>query len=375
VHGAKGLQAPIVYLPDTTFNPLQRSEPLIPGELPEEALLIWRGSQADSDEKSEALHKARQQRRREEANRLLYVAMTRAADRLIVCGARGKKEIPENCWYRLVQRALEQPADLSIEVECETFTLGADLANDSAIQGDSLILQTPDLLRPDRRTGGEAAAPEALPDWARLPPKPEQIPPRPLAPSRSPEDASAEANEPAALSPLQPDGRNRFARGLILHRLLQYLPDLPPTQRRSAAARYLAQPALALDTAVQAQWLEELLAVMAAPAHAEIFGPSSRAEVPLTGTIQGRNGPYVVSGQVDRLVVGADRIAVIDYKTNRPPPLRVEDVAPLYLRQMAAYRALLRQIWPGKPVDCLLLWTDGARLMALPQALLDAHSP
>jgi ATP-dependent helicase/nuclease subunit A len=375
VHGAKGLQAPIVYLPDTSFNPLQRGEPLVPGENADEALLIWRGSQADSDEKSEALHKARQQQRREEANRLLYVAMTRAADRLIVCGVQGKKEIPENCWYRLVQRALESPADAGIAIERQAFTLGADLAGDPAIAGDVLVLQTPDLLRPDRRATGNLPAPQALPDWTRLPPQPEEIPPRPLAPSRSPEDASAEASEPASLSPLQPDGRQRFARGLILHRLLQYLPDLPTAERRGAAARYLAQPAHGLDAQTQAQWLEELLAVMEVPAHAEIFAASSRAEVPLTGTIQGRSGPYVVSGQVDRLVIGADRIAVIDYKTNRPPPLRVEDVAPLYLRQMAAYRALLRQIWPGKPIDCLLLWTDGARLMELPQALLDAHSP
>jgi len=230
-------------------------------------------------------------------------------------------------------------------------------------------------LRPTLRAQSQAPQIEELPDWVRHVPKPEEIPPRPLAPSRSPEDAAAEATEPASISPLQPDGSARFKRGLILHRLLQYLPDLPIEQRRDAAARYLAQPALELADQTQAQWLDELMTVVAAPAHAEIFGPLSRAEVPLTGTIKGKAGPYVVSGQVDRLVIGAARIAVIDYKTNRPPPLLVEDVAPLYLRQMAAYRALLRQIWPGKPVDCLLLWTDGARLMALPEALLNAHNP
>ncbi|MGE0660855.1 MAG: PD-(D/E)XK nuclease family protein, partial [Reyranellaceae bacterium] len=187
--------------------------------------------------------------------------------------------------------------------------------------------------------------------------------------------AQAEAVEPAALSPLQPDGSARFRRGLILHRLLQLLPDLPAEKRRQAGARHLAQPALMLDAQTQEAWLAELMAVLEAPAHAEVFGPQSRAEVPLTGIVTGRAGPYVVSGQVDRLLVTPERIAVIDYKTNRPPPQRVEDVAPLYLRQMAAYRALLRQIWPDRPVECLLLWTDGARLMALPDALLEPHKP
>ena len=385
VHGAKGLQAPVVYLPDTTFDPLNRAEPLVPGGEEEDALLVWRGAAADSDPTADAMHEARRRRRREENNRLLYVAMTRAGDRLIVCGAKGPKDIPANCWYRHVERALaakavSPDAGMTERARDRTpirlpFTLGVDLVGDSAIAGDMLRLENRDLLRPAARAAARQDAATALPDWARAMPAPEETPPRPLAPSRGPEDASAEAAEPGALSPLQPDGAARFKRGLILHRLLQHLPDLPPETRRAAGARYLAQPALALDGETQARWLDELMAVLEAPAHAEIFGPQSRAEVPLTGTIDGRAGPYVVSGQVDRLLIAPDRIAVIDYKTNRPPPLRVEDVAPLYLRQMAAYRALLRRIWPGKPVECLLLWTDGARLMALPEALLEAHNP
>ena len=100
-----------------------------------------------------------------------------------------------------------------------------------------------------------------------------------------------------------------------------------------------------------------------------------RAEVPLAGRIEGRGGAYIVSGQVDRLCVLKDRIIVVDYKTNRPPPRRVQDVPPLYLRQMAAYRALLARIYPGRTVECLLLWTAIPELMALPEALLEAHNP
>ena len=384
VHGAKGLQAPIVYLPDTTFDPLSRSEPLVPADA-EEAMLVWRGAAADSDPTADRLHAERQQRRREENNRLLYVAMTRAADRLIVCGARGQREIPQNCWYAQLRRALEAkavPEDASLTERARDrtpvrlpFALGAELVDDPAIAGDMLRLENRDLLRAKAPLTADKSAEEDLPDWAMRPPPPEARPPRPLAPSRSAADAQAEAVEPAALSPLQPDGSARFRRGLILHRLLQLLPDLPADRRRQAGVRHLAQPALMLDAETQHAWLDELMAVLEAPAHADVFGPRSRAEVPLTGIVAGGAGPYVVSGQVDRLLVTQERIAVIDYKTNRPPPQRVEDVAPLYLRQMAAYRALLRQIWPDRPVECLLLWTDGARLMALPDAVLEPYKP
>ena len=118
-------------------------------------------------------------------------------------------------------------------------------------------------------------------------------------------------------------------------------------------------------------YVDETLEILNDSAFSGLFGPGSLAEVPLTGLI----GRTVVSGQVDRLLVADDRILVVDYKTNRPPPDRVEEVAPVYLRQMAAYRALLREIYPGRAVDCALLWTDAPRLMPLPDARLDAYAP
>jgi len=103
---------------------------------------------------------------------------------------------------------------------------------------------------------------------------------------------------------------------------------------------------------------------------APLFAPGSQAEVPLVG----RLGTTVVSGQIDRLAVSADRVLILDYKTNRPPPARVEDVAPAYLRQLATYRALVRRIYPTHIVEAALLWTDGPALMTVPVALLDEHS-
>jgi ATP-dependent helicase/nuclease subunit A len=113
------------------------------------------------------------------------------------------------------------------------------------------------------------------------------------------------------------------------------------------------------------------MAVLEAPEHAALFGPGSVAEVPVTGVI----GDQVISGQVDRLCVTADTVTILDYKTNRPPPSELGAVAPLYLRQMAAYRAVLRKVYPGRVVRAVLLWTDGPRLMVLPDEALDRHQP
>jgi len=117
--------------------------------------------------------------------------------------------------------------------------------------------------------------------------------------------------------------------------------------------------------------VEEVMAVLEHPELAPLFGPEARAEVPLTGLADGQ----VVGGLVDRLVVLPDRVLVADYKTNRTPPACVEDVPVLYLRQMAAYRAVLQGALPGWEVTCVLVWTTVAQVMPLPGTLLDRHAP
>jgi ATP-dependent helicase/nuclease subunit A len=163
----------------------------------------------------------------------------------------------------------------------------------------------------------------------------------------------------------------RFRRGNLIHALLQSLPELPEPMREDAARRYLARPGHGLAPAAQAEILTEALEVLAHPAIAGAFGPGSLAEAPLAGRV----GPRFITGIVDRLWVTADRVVVLDYKTNRPPPTRPEDAPPGYLRQLAAYRAVLRQAFPGREVECALVWTYGARVMPIPAVLLDTHAP
>jgi ATP-dependent helicase/nuclease subunit A len=178
---------------------------------------------------------------------------------------------------------------------------------------------------------------------------------------------------PAAASPLadRAGAVDRFRRGLLLHTLLQHLPSLPPASRREATRAWLDRPGHDLPANEAALLTNEVLAILDHPDLAPLFGPSSRAEVPLTGLL----GTAVVGGLVDRLAVLHDRVLLADYKTNRRPPATDADTPVLYLRQLAAYRAVLRQIFPDRPVQCALVWTQAARVSILPDALLDSHTP
>ena len=346
VHGAKGLQAPIVILPDTVA-PFRDD----PGVLwTEDGLPVWCPRAEEADAVAARARAAARTRAEEEHRRLLYVAMTRAEDRLYIGGWRNSdRRTGSASWYDLVSAAVE--ALPGVEPVVERPARRYVTAQDAPVE-------------PPKPAAAAAATP-GLPDWTRKAPRPEPTPPRPLAPSR-PEDP-----EPPVRSPLIVDDALRFRRGRLIHRLLQSLPDLEPEARPAAARRWLGRPGQGLTPAEVATLLAETLAILEDPALRPLFGPGSRPEVPITGVV----GPHVVSGQVDRLVALEGRVLVVDYKTNRPAPTDVARVAPLYLRQMAAYRAVLTQIYPGRTVECLLLWTETPRLMALPDALLERYKP
>jgi len=212
-----------------------------------------------------------------------------------------------------------------------------------------------------------------LPDWWSEPAPGEPDPPTPLAPSQPLPDEAA--GGPRAYSPLITDDPRRWQRGLLLHDLLRHLPGLPPAERADAARRFLAQPAHGLSAGDIEQWAGEALSVTEATAHAALFAPGSRAEVPLIGTLQTPRGTFTVSGQVDRLAVSETEVLIVDYKTNRPPPDSAEGVALVYRRQLALYRALLQRIYPGRRVRAFLLWTAAPRLMEISEETLDKSMP
>jgi ATP-dependent helicase/nuclease subunit A len=366
VHGAKGLQAPLVVVPDTSALPMDDGAIVwADDEVTGRAVPLWAPRREFRCAALDRLRAAGRQRQMEEHNRLLYVALTRAEDRLLVCGWQSRAAARDECWHSLVRRGFE--------------TLGAEREAFGVWDGDVMWLRSPQISPAD--TAAAAAQPDrddalpawlgTAPHWTPAPPPPEPPRPAPLAPSR-PEGAEL-GSVPAAESPLaeRDAGGNRFRRGQLIHALLQHLPSLPAGQRQQAALRYLDKPGHGLPDAEPARIAAEVLAVMAHPDLAAAFGPDSRAEVPLTGVI----GDSIVGGLVDRLVVLPDQVLVVDFKTNRRTPARVEDTPVLYLRQMASYRAVLRAIFPDRTVCCALVWTREAKVAILPDEILESHAP
>ena len=348
VHGAKGLEAPIVVLPDTTA----RAKPNVRERLfaGEDGGFYWCGRKAEDCAAGRRARDHSQKRQDEESLRLLYVALTRARDRLIVCGRTpgnvGKKVAEDGSWWVHVRRAfdreqiaraarpLEEPAGLRFGPDPEPA-------------------QTP---------ARETAAAHPLPEWAGR-----TVPAEPAVRYASP-STLGQGRAPAPSPLARVAGLGRFRRGDLMHKLLELLPDLPPAEREAAARRYLARQ-LDLDDAQRTEMAAAALAVLSDTRFAAVFGPGSRAEAAVAGLAPELSTP--ISGRVDRLLVEDDRVLVVDFKSNRPSPDRVEDADPAYLRQMAVYVAVLRAVFPGRRVEAALLWTEGPKLMPVPDALIE----
>ena len=360
-HGAKGLEANVVILPDTMSTRTGSHDRLIVH--PDGLVTVTPGAE-DLDSISSAARDAHKIREMEEYRRLLYVAMTRARDRLYIAGYYGKSPDKGN-WYEVVHDAL-QP--LAQEVT-ETFDEG-DEKNRRPVEETVLRLnEEPKVDGPKEKESGPGDR-IVLPAWHEAAAPRETEATRIVAPSHLGEEGAKDA---PALSPLAGGGARRFARGRLIHALLQHLPDMPTARRADAAAHYLARAGTAFDAAAREEMLREVLRILDDAAFSPLFAPGSRAEVPLAGIIGWQGSAIRIAGQVDRLAVRGGDVLIADYKTNRPPPARVEAVATAYLDQMAAYRALAQATWPGARVRCALVWTDGPMLMDLPADLLDAR--
>ena len=369
VHASKGLQAPIVYLPDTTRVP-RDSERLLAGA--EGEARLWLPRSDDANEAARAWRSQVRERALEEQNRLLYVAMTRAEDRLYVGGWVGSRKPDRGCWYERIEAGLRASSEAgsgrAVARPFDFTTLVAD-----GWSGDGFELTNEGHIVEAEQRELPIAEEAPVPAWWTEPAPGEPDPPTPLAPSQPlPDEAAA---GPRAYSPLLADDPRRWQRGLLLHDLLRHLPGLPSVERADAARRFLAQPAHGLSPEDIEQWAGEALAVTEAAAHAALFAPGSRAEVPLIGTVQTPRGTFTVSGQVDRLAVSNTEVLIVDYKTNRPPPDSAEGVALVYRRQLALYRALLQRIYPGRTVRAFLLWTAAPRLMEIAAETLDKSMP
>ena len=354
VHGAKGLESPIVILPDTTNNPTLR-EVLLPDEAGGQ---IWN---KDGASYVDDVKEAAKTRMEQEQLRLLYVAMTRAESRLIVCGphvGRDNAKLKPGCWYDWVKRGLEA---LDAKTYDAPFTREVD---GELVTGLRYGAPAEPYTVEDKVDEANASD---MPDWVTRPAAHEgrrqRVTPSHLL-SNPPVDMPVR-------SPSKASDVNVFRRGNLIHKLLEILPEIPMERRRDTAEKML-ESYKDVAAKLRGQIIDEVFAVLEHPEFAPIFADGSRAEVSLAGSAKGLPDGLYLNAQIDRLCVTQDSVTIVDYKSNRPAPTQPEDVADLYLGQMAAYRELAREIYPGQVVNCALLWTDGPHLMPLPNALLDA---
>jgi len=353
VHGAKGLQAPIVILADATGDPdtsrvshVDMPDPAAPDRrripLPTLRREEQVGRIAGEFDRSRIAD-------RQEHWRLLYVAMTRAEEALFVTGALGKLDqgVPaEQSWYAKLR---------------ELFGTGNEVAD--PIWGGRLDWGLPPEPMPTEPGIEQLPLPEPLPPWLEREPPAEPRPPRPLAPSSLGEDDSPDPPFPPGA------GREAAQRGTLVHKLLERLPEVAQAERREAGSMWLERNAAEFSTDQRHEMLDSVLDVLAVEQWVELFVPGSLAEVPIAAVV----GDKVVAGTIDRLVISADRIRLVDYKTSRRPPVGIDEVPASIVRQMAAYAAALEATYPGRTIEAALLYTSAPRLIVVPEDVLAIH--
>ncbi len=349
VHGSKGLEAPIVFLPDTTQKP----------STPETMIKVEGGfalspSAVKTPEKLTLCKDAMKAKRLQENLRLFYVAMTRAESRLIICGYKtGQKTgtVAEGSWYKYAQAAFDGLQTQDIGTPC----------GDGRSYGLAPAAVSKTIDMKSKKT-------EDMPSWISLPAKPEGRAKRRVTPSHL--LAPPPTQDMPVRSPLNQETETRFARGNLIHKLLEILPEALPEKRNALAGKILA--GYSMTETQRAQISDEVFAVLDNPDFADIFAPGSRAEISLAGSAKTLPADIYLNAQIDRISVTETCVYIVDYKSNRPPPKTQDGVADIYWGQMAAYRELAREIYPAHKIVSALLWTDGPSLMVLDDNRLDA---
>lgn len=327
VHGSKGLQAPIVFLPDTTQSPVD-----MPPFAFFENTLLWLPPTTQEISLTKKIKQRIKLKQQEEYNRLLYVALTRAEDALYICGWEATSQ---HSWYDMIKAGLQKVGEEFDFGEDKGLRLSTLKKEESSPYKPSAILSFP------------------VPQWLKTPPPPEENPLF-LTPSKL-EMEETEFHRSTF-------GEFGTRRGTLIHKLLEFLPSLLPDLRERAAKRFLDMEGIPKDLAQE--MIETALKVL--NTYSDFYTPSSLGEV----SFEGKLGETWVSGQIDRLIIMEEQILIIDYKTHRETPSKLEDIPPSILKQMAIYRDIVTKIYPEHTLSCGILWTSLPRFDVLPHEVL-----
>lgn len=322
VHGSKGLQGNIVFLPDTRFIPAQKPSIIWTSH----HLPIWTPMAALKTDEVNALYANFEEEQMNEYHRLLYVAITRPKDRLYICGWDNKREAKQGNWYDLIVNCIPYQPDSDGIIR---------FSSDQKKQVVSKHINT-----------NEHLTNITLPDWVYEKPVDEPMPSKPLRPSVQPEI------EPVEQSVQEQTRTQSLKRGTFIHKLLQYLPQVAP-EKRIEIAHKMKPIDIEIPTNLFKLMQDERFKIL--------FGPNSLAEVPIVGVL----GAQVVSGQIDRMVIEKNEVLLIDFKSNYHVPSSPDQVSPGYKKQLSLYKALLKNIFPDKVIKSYLLWTQNLTLMEI----------
>lgn len=326
VHHSKGLQAPIVILPDTNSPPSGSRKQRL---LKDGKLGYYPLNSAAYDDVCNSINDEIHTREMLEYHRLLYVALTRAEDELYIY-AYGDKN--QEGWYNLCRQALnENNADDTEPLE---------------------LISLPDGVKENDKKTTEKPKVFAVEPWIKQSAEPEAALSKPYTPSKEESD-----EEPDSASPLTDSGKF-YRRGTLIHRLLQFLPQ-NVGNRENAIDLFLQQNQEGFSAKEHEQIKAEVLTLLENPEFSEIFGADSQSEVPIMGEVDGK----IISAQIDRLIILPHKIKIVDFKTNRPPAQTVADTPPQYIKQLDAYAKLMHKIYPQKQIETYILWTNETRLM------------
>ena len=334
VHGSKGLQSPIVILPDTVrFKNIKQEA----GWLKYRQDLFYPLGKDYYNQTCIDIQKQEQLASLEEYNRLLYVALTRAGEQLYICGYSNKNTPNENSWYEVCRQSL---AKLT-----------------SADSNHSLIYETnSEIITPKTSSTKTKKEDSAISDWLYIPVAPEPPLAKPLTPSHQNDDNLC------TISPLSAvDNSHLYIRGNLIHKLLQFLPSQKTSLQEQAARNFLQNQAADLSPDEKEKIITEVMSLIHNPTFAPLFSENSLAEV----SLMGQADDQIISGQIDRLIVLPNKVMIIDYKTNRPAAQTLSDVPEAYRKQMQAYKKLIAHIYPDKKVETYILWTNTAHIMKI----------
>lgn len=368
VHASKGLEAPVVFLVDSNsksfisshvpkFRLIKTAQGDVPAWLPGKTL-------------SNALTSADEERLKtlseEEYRRLLYVGMTRAADRLIVCGYRGVRDNPDS-WQAMIARALSLD-----EEHCSATTFSGPDGEWGGLTWRLPVVGGNAVQRAEAEEHLQAEKP-GLPSDLSRPLPPQKILPRPLSPSGAGVMIDDDADDLIVTSPLFGDkaaGSLALQKGKLVHRMLQMLTEFSDGERETAAHRYAERAARFWPRAEREKLVLSVMSVLRHADLAPVFSARSQSEVSIMGTLALEGQDFAISGRIDRLVETESRVIIMDYKTNRKPPADVEAVPLAHRAQLAIYREILKPLYPGKVIDCVLVYTETAEVITLPVELM-----